>query len=210
MLFHILYSIASVVLFTWATVQEDLLIAMKNELSHYQVAMPTNTLVTDITTSHSYSLRTTNSSSLQRVLSLWDLPTDVRLQMDMAAYSFEEQFQTYSFSIGVSDKAYYEQYILSAKHVHQIITLAYIHAIIQAKLIPQWETVHTHTCHHCWIFFHCCSDATKQIQRGLTPIELETVMTILQASAYDTFTSSFPTEFFLHYQDIRNTNSFIT
>lgn len=190
------------------SVQDDLVRSMQTKLQQYNVPMPTNTLLNNIVTTHSYSLRTTSPESLQGVLSAWQLPADVQLQMDMAAYATTEEFQSDSFSITGKqhpDQTSYEQYILSAKNVNQTITMAYIHATVHANIIPQYTTVHVHTCHRCWLLFHCCSDATEHIRRGLTPEELETVMNIVEATAYQTFERQFPTQIFLHYREIRNT-----
>jgi hypothetical protein len=189
------------------SVQDDLVQSMQTKLQEFNLPMPTNTLLTTFQTKHSYSLRTASSDSLQRVLSAWNLPSDVQLQMDMAAYATTEEFQTYSFSITGNnnpEQTSYEQYILSAKNVNQTITMAYLYANVQANIIPQYTIVHVHTCHRCWLFARCCSTATEQIKRGLTPSEVETIMTIVQVTAYHLFSTSFPTELFLHYQDIKN------
>jgi len=111
---------------TSASVQDDLIHSMQTKLQQFDIVMPKNTLLTNIVTNHSYSLRTTTSDTLQNVLSAWNLPKDVQMQMDMAAYATTEEFQTYSFSISgkqVPDYTSYEQYILSAKNVNQTITL---------------------------------------------------------------------------------------
>ena len=131
-------------------IQDDLVQSMQSKLQEFDLPMPTNTLLTTIQTKHSYSLRTASSDSLQHVLSVWNLPSNVQLQMDMAAYATTEEFQTYSFSItgkNNPEQTSYEQYILSAKNVNQTITMAYIHAIVQANIIPQYTIVHVHTCH---------------------------------------------------------------
>ncbi len=182
--------------------KEDLLLAMKKELSSFETTMPPNPshLVTNIITTHSYGVETVTSIALQHVLNEWELPNDVKIQMDMAAYSFSEQFQTYSFSISTTtDDAYYEQYILSAKHIDENITIAFIHAQVSATLVQQWEIVHVHTCHKCYLFFHCCSDATNKIKRGNTPSEVETIMNIVQSTVYNTLVEFFPIQEFLYY-----------
>jgi hypothetical protein len=200
-----LFALLSTLLVAYASVQDDLLLAMKNELANFDTVMPTNTLVTDITTDHSYSLRTTSTENLLDTLTSWTLPKDVTVQMEMAAYATSEQFQSMSF-VDVNHHTDYEQYIVSAKHVNDTITLAYIHAHITSSLVPQYTTVHVRSCHRCWLVAKCCRSATEHIPRGLTPTELETVFTILQATAYETLVHAFPTHDFLHYQELGNVN----
>lgn len=204
-MYHCLLSFVSLLTFAWASIKDDLLVAMKTELTHFDTPMPKNTLVSDIITNHSYSLRTATTDTLVPVLKAWELPTDIEVQMEMAAYATAEQFQTYSFTYSVQ-QTQYEQYILSAKNVNDTITLAYIHVRITSNLVQQYETIHVHTCHRCWLVAKCCSSSTAMIKRGLTASELETVMVILQATAYTTFVANFPTELFLYYQDVQNYN----
>jgi hypothetical protein len=178
--------------------KDDLLVAMKTEVSHFNTPMPKNTLVTDITPSFSYNLGTASSDTLVATLKNWSFPTDVQVQMEMAAYATNEQFQTFSFTTSLKH-TYYEQYIVSAKRILETITLAYMHVVITSDLVPQYTMVHVHKCHRCWLVARCCSTVTRQIERGLVPDELETVFVILQATAYDTFVKHFPTDVFLHY-----------
>jgi hypothetical protein len=200
-----LLALLSTLLVAYASVQDDLLLAMRNELSHFDTVMPPNTLVTDITTSHSYSLRTTSTENLLDTLNAWTLPKDVMVQMEMAAYATSEQFQSMSF-VYMNHHTDYEQYSVSAKHVNDTITMAYIHAHITSSLVPRYTTVHVRSCHRCWVVARCCSSATEHIPRGLTPTELETVFAILQATAYETLVHAFPTHDFLHYHELVNVN----
>ena len=200
-----LLALLSTLVIAFASIQDDLLLAMKKELSHFETVMPTNTLVTDITTNHSYSLRTTSSDHLLDTLTSWTLPKDVMVQMEMAAYATTEQFQSMSF-VYMNHHTDYEQYIVSAKHVNDTITMAYIHAHITSSLVPLYTTVHVRSCHRCWLVAKCCSSATENIPRGLTSTELETVFTILQATAYETMEQEFPTHDFLHYHELLNLN----
>jgi hypothetical protein len=204
-MYRSLLSFVSFLTFTWASVKDDLLVAMKTELNHFDIPMPKNTLVSDIVTNHSYSLRTASTDTLVPVLKAWNLPADIEVQMEMAAYATSEQFQTYSFTYSLQHTIY-EQYILSAKNVNDTITLAYMHVGITSNLVQQYETVHVHTCHRCWLVAKCCSSSTSMIKRGLTASELETVMIILQATAYTTYVANFPTELFLYYTRVKNYN----
>lgn len=200
-----LLALLSTLVIVFASVQDDLLLAMKKELSHFETVMPTNTLVTDITTNHSYSLRTTSSENVLDTLTSWTLPKDVMVQMEMAVYATSEQFQSMSFTY-MNHHTDYEQYIVSAKHVNDTITMAYIHAHITSSLVPQYTTVHVRSCHRCWLVAKCCSSVTEHIPRGLTSTELETVFTILQATAYETMEQEFPIHDFLHYHELLNLN----
>ena len=197
-----MYLLAALVSFVFAYMapKDDLFVAMKTELSHFDTPMPKNTLVTHINPVFSYNLGTASSETLVSTLRNWSLPQDVQVQMEMAAYATKEQFQTFSFTYSLKH-TYYEQYIVSAKRVLDTITLAYIHVVITSDLIPQYTIIHVHECHRCWLVARCCSTATREIERGLVPDELETVFTILQATAYDTFINHFPTQIFLHYSD---------
>jgi hypothetical protein len=193
-----LFAFASLVVAADTATKDDLLVAIKTEVSHFDTPMPKNTLVTNIHPVFSYNLGTASSDTLVATLKNWSLPTDVQVQMEMAAYATNEQFQTFSFITSLKH-TYYEHYIVSAKHVLDTITLAYIHVVITSDLVPQYTMVHVHECHRCWVVARCCSTVTRQIERGLVPDELETVFVILQATAYDTFVKHFPTDVFLHY-----------
>ncbi len=194
-----LFAFASLVV-AYNSPKDDLLVAMKKEVSHFDTPMPKNTLVTHINPVFSYNVGTASSETIVETLRNWSFPQDVQVQMEMAAYATNEQFQTFSFTYSLKH-TYYEQYIVSAKRVLDAITLAYMHVVITSDLVPQYTIVHVHECHKCWLVARCCSTTTRQIERGLVPEELETVFVILQATAYDTFIKNFPTDVFLHYSD---------
>lgn len=200
-MFQTLVSLVSILSLVYATIKDDLFVTMKRELGHSATVMPTNNVLSDITSIHSYDLNTADSDTLVAAIAKWNLPEDVSTQLAMAAYATTEEFQSYTFYMNPVH-TYYEQYITAAKNVNMTITIAYMHAVVKAKLIQQYNTVSVRTCHKCWLVLTCCSSATAQIPRGVTSDEIKTMFSILKSTAYQSLLIDFPTQVFLHYNEI--------
>ena len=201
MLRILLYWLAYPLLVT-SSVQDDLLVTMKNELNRIALPMPTTApaLMTGIQTDHSYAIGSASSEDLDRFISSWKLPEDVSALFQQSAYAFSEEFQSFTFRAEPS-YLFFEEYLGAAKHVDNI-TLAYMHVKVNGTPIIQKNKVSTRTCHTCWIFAKCCSSATIYVPRGFTAPEIQTMMLTLRASAYQRLLKDFPSSTFLMYREI--------
>lgn len=166
----------------------DLINSLKGEASKIAAGMPgstVNVIINNVGSNGDFQYDSCNAGDFQRVLNEkhGNLPAEVKNWINMIVLSQSINFQTFHFQVG-NGQASLVEYIVAARNNNNAIEFAYLFSSSNGGLIQQYNDVVTRSCHRV-LFWKKCHDVHNKVARGFTSDELNRILLVLRATAYN-------------------------